>query len=492
MKSFLSSLDFLTPSVSLYYKRRKRYFSLVGLIMSTIFLFSVSYLGIKFLIDYIRGKEKFLINYNSFEEQQISGNFSEKLFFFSLQDFNGQKVDPRILQVVPIYWETHESGDKFEYLKQRPCSEEFFPKEKTHLIDFDLSQYTCVSRENKKEFFKLYSDKSTYLSSFITLYVARCQSTFSQNCLSEKEIEDGLKNSKYNLVTFNEVVEIDHSKRKPFGSNIFMEKIFLTSGYASEYKYKVRKVAYESSKSFFSPSVEKFEDFGLDTTTRTIFNSKDKNFFVPGTELMYEMGMSVQVENYQRTYQSFQTYLGRLGGIAYALHFALEFITFCFSYGEVMLNLYSSKFKKNNNLILAQIKENTINNKMTNNFLVNSRSNLSGSSIKISDINERNEKKRLKDVSILEVMCFKVCKKKMNCRFINECEKFLLSSLDIRFILSLSKELEHVKIEKKRYSRVLDSNIGVVNTSNKTRNSKFSSDLSSDKFKSLNVKSIII
>ena len=99
-------------------------------------------------------------------------NLSHTIFFYKLMEANGSLVDPHIVTVVPTLWILDDAETKVEILNQNSCEKNInYPENKKDLLNFDLTNFQCLSRTNGKDIY-LEFIHSPYSNKYINIYVA--------------------------------------------------------------------------------------------------------------------------------------------------------------------------------------------------------------------------------------------------------------------------------------------------------------------------------
>lgn len=197
MSRWIKSYDILSPQTSLYFEGQRRYFSLVGMTMTIMYISAVVTMGVYFFVCFVKGEQIYLISSKETKETYLSGNMTEKILLYSLNDVHGDFVDPRIIETIATFWTVTSNGSNYERLVETPCPKNY---QKKHLLDFDPSKYKCISRKNNEDII-LNSCKSPLLREYVTIYVTKCNTLLKTETIAfpRKKLKDKSKTEIFTL-----------------------------------------------------------------------------------------------------------------------------------------------------------------------------------------------------------------------------------------------------------------------------------------------------
>lgn len=447
MNSWFKHYDILSPEVHLYFRNSKRYFSYFGLIMSLVFIFCVAGLGIFFFIEFVKG-EMMLVYSKDIRDLTVTGDLSNKIFFYQLRDGLGRVADPRIIQTVPILWKTQTDSNNIEFLDESYCTKEKFSDPKYDgLLNFNLSEYKYPHvYQQQKSNLTLSTTNSPNSKIFFNLYISKCNNkTGNEKCYSEEKINEYLSFSEFYLDLYIETVAIDNYRKNPMLTSVHSENLQVPWKYTVIYNYNFRKVKYESDSGIFIPKIKCYEDFGLDSFSRTTeVYPNAQQYIVDNTLMLLQFSLDNHyVDRYERSYQKIQSFAANIGGIGSVTYFFVETITLIFSQGHIILSIdkeQAPKEKKRSIQLKFQNRDSSFNSTGMNNFL--KRQNCM-----TSLQNETQLTLNRKTLTFCEVLCYKFLKKRENCKVLRNYDLGLKKMLDIKNIINWARFNEISKYE---------------------------------------------
>ena len=102
-------------------------------------------------------------------------------FYYQIIDENGEEIDSRIIETIPVLWKVTTEGNTAEFLMETPCNKTGYIKETSHIhIKDDNPEYKCISRNNGDNI-TLRNSWSQLNDSFINIYIAKCTNTTSNS-----------------------------------------------------------------------------------------------------------------------------------------------------------------------------------------------------------------------------------------------------------------------------------------------------------------------
>lgn len=433
MSDWKKQFDILTPQTGLFFEGRRRYYTNIGFFLSILHIVLVILSVITFFISFLKGYEMTFSYSKDATDNQITGNFSEKLFLFSIRDKNGKEVDSKYFEVISTYM-TSEFKDVYtENLNVSSCPEH--PKKE--LIQFDTSGYKCISTKNST--LNLLSSKIPIRSTSINIYVSKCK---GKKCFSEDEINKKLKEGNLFFHFITESLTINNYKTEPIVTSLYSEKIPIFSNFFSFYEYKMKKVKYIDDKGIIINNPKIYEDMGIDADTKvvTVFQkeSKEEN---EDDEYLLCLRISINsnyYDKYKRIREKLQNLFAKIGGVSTLFHFVMEIITKFFSKGTIIIALSEATFNKNGKTpsAILHIQQN-YRVPAVNNFM--EYKNSFGSLIHTQHTPEFGVKRK-KEFNFFEVFCFRCIRSSGNCKYIMLCHKSLVRLLDVKNIITFHKE----------------------------------------------------
>lgn len=464
MSTWIRNYDILSPKIGLYFEGNKRYFTPIGLIMSFLFLFLTVAFGIYFLLQYIFDEQMYIIYSKDSKETKISGNFSNKFFGISLVDFNGRPIDPRIIEIHPVFINVDPEGASLEELELISCQSK---KDKEIFENLDSLGLQCLERKNKEDINLIYYS-SPYHHKYLNIYFTKCQNSTENNfnCYPDDEITEMIEENNYYTMVYAETVSIDHDKRgNPISPGLFSEQLPIVNGETSVYSYPLRKVKYISDDGKVASIKKKYEDFGFDSQLRGSKTFSDtKKFIFDDVVLGIQISLDISyIERYQRSYVKLQSIVANIGGICSFSYFACGFLTKLFCKGSIILSINQRSSENYIKLAALHLKDSYSYRAKHNNFV---KGNEKLSKTQVCRIAEMTKRKK-ESFGCLEVIFYKCWKGRDNCKFLREYEANVKRFLDIKNLIAFWKEFENNKFETIITQKGDLSNIGFLKKSNK-------------------------
>lgn len=447
MRNF-KKLDLFSPKIGLYFDGQKRFFSPIGFIMTTMFLLEIFGFGIYFFVQFLREEQTIFSYSKELKHRNLSGDLSQKVFFYSVRDFTGSPISSRVLEGYPIYWMTDNENGVSEDLVTTECIKEEINFD---LIDFDPSKFYCLSRKNGQNITITNNSVENKLT-YLTLYFAKCKNTTENgnHCLPEEEIDQTISKGNYYLYLYVQTYSVDnYSKTKPILSNIHLERLPLYHDLIYAYYYNLRRVIYESDEGILVSHKKTHEDFGLDPSSRVMVTyPQGRDFYAENMILGVQITMdNTYVESYKRSYQKIQSVAANIGGIGSIGYFISELMTFLFCRGSIILaiNNAASKLNKEEALNFDKFKE-VLGVKPKINGYLKPKTKVNLINIKATRLCDLG-KTNISQFRIIEVIFYRCWKKNVNCKYLRDCEKCVKRFLDVKNIIHFWKEFDNHKME---------------------------------------------
>lgn len=452
----LKFFDFVSPETSLFFRGSKRYFSLFGVIMTIVFMIFVVGFGMDFLMVFLEKKQIYIAYSKDSSQRKIEVDFTKKLFAFQIVNEEGEIIDPKVIQVTAGLLTETTKNEHYESFRVSKCVKENFQNERyKSLIDFDISLTNCIyPRTTKLSEILVSRSKFPISKVFLTLYVNKCRNgTLNGNfCSTSEEINNTLSKSRIYFYFNTEIISVDNFKKNPLIPALYQERIPINFSQIKNYNLIFKKFKYISDDGFMISNLNIHEDFGFSQSQSAIsFPRNIENNYLEENSLL-SINLSIEgkyIETYYRKKQKFQGVLADLGGMIFSVYFLAKFITIFISKGYTILsveNLISNPAEKRLLQLKLQIRDGILKqNPNLNNFV---RSN--NTSIQTEAQPEPNQKKKFRPI---EIIFYRFCKKKTNCRYLKGIEETLKRLLDIKTFINFSRYNESLKKDPTFYQQ---------------------------------------
>lgn len=232
-----------------------------------------------------------LHNKSSKDINNIDLNLSQRIFFYSLNNKNGQIVDKRLIRTYPYLTIITSMETKYELLKEINCDINKLVKinsEYKNLINFDISKYNCVAYQNDTDAI-MQIRSSPFRSSYINLFVSKCHNDTNLNisdCFPEQEINDFIDNNSLFINFFLETTAIDHQNFSyPLTKKYYKSSLIIPKDFIFSYSFFWRKIEYYTRNSFLLfKYIFQSSSFILDTKIKDKeIYSKNEDFYMNKT-----------------------------------------------------------------------------------------------------------------------------------------------------------------------------------------------------------------
>ena len=383
MKELFTKLDLLSAQPTLFISSQPRYQSLFGFFVTVLDFAIILGFGLYFFISFINGDEVYLIYSKDTKIFDPKVNLTKRIFFYQVADYTGVLVDPRLVETVPTLWYIDSENTIVEVLEEEQCDlKKNIPGEEyENLINFDISNYKCVSRKGGEDL-ELSITHSPFSNTYMNLYITMCQNSTKNNnhCYPKETIEEKIKDLNIYLNFYLESTSLDHHNQKnPISATFYADQVSVSPDFVYAYFYDWRTLFYESDEGIVFPSIKTIESFSIDSTTkRNEIYPKGAEFWAPDSLSIFQFGMNAgYAEKYQRSYPKFQTFLANFGGIFNVLIKIGECVAYIASnhlmYSSVLCTLNNIKIKKKS--INLNTSDSAINNKNDKNIMTTSQYN---------------------------------------------------------------------------------------------------------------------
>jgi len=243
----------------------------------------------------------------------IELNLSKNIFFYHLNNKSGQIVDKRLIRTYPYLTISTSSETKYELLKETNCDINKLiqsNKEYKNLLDFDISQFNCITFQNNSDAV-MQRRHSPFKNSYINLFVAKCQNDSGLNitdCFPENEINEFIENNTLYINLFLESSAINHHNYSyPLTKKYYQNSMSIPKDFIFSYSFFWRRIEYYTRNPILLFNyLFQSSSFILDHTIKDkdIYSTKT-NFYVDKTIGIIQFLITVEyVDSYIRKYKT--------------------------------------------------------------------------------------------------------------------------------------------------------------------------------------------
>lgn len=320
MFKYFENFDLLSIEPRLYVQGQSRYQNLFGFVLTLINFSIVLGFGLYFFIIFIKGKEINLVYSKRTKSFEPQIDLKDKIFFYQVANYDGTLVDPRLVLTIPTLWYINNEKSEVEILEESNCSiANFLEEDHKNLLNFDISNYKCISRKNKTNI-NLSITRSPFTNTYLNLYITMCKNTTlnGNHCYPKEEIEERLKNLNIYLNFYLESTSIDHyNQKKPISVSFYADQVSISPDFIYAYFYDWRTLYYQTDEGAVFSSIKEIVSFSIDSTTkRNEIYPKGAEFWAENSLSIFQFGMNAGfADQYKRTYPKFQNFLANFCGI---------------------------------------------------------------------------------------------------------------------------------------------------------------------------------
>ena len=350
MFNYFEKFDLLSIEPRLYVQGQSRFQNLFGFVVTLINFSIVLGFGLCFFISFLKGKEINLVYTKRTQSFEPKLDLTNKIFFYQVANYDGALVDPRLILTIPTLWYINNEKSEVEILEESNCSmEKNLEEDHKNLLNFDISNYKCISRKNKADI-NLSITKSPFSSTYLNLYITMCKNTTSNgnHCYPKEVIEERLKNLNLYLNFYLESTSIDHYNQKnPISVSFYADQVSISPDFIYAYFYDWRTLYYQSDEGAIFSSIKEIVSFSIDSTIkRNEIYPKGAEFWAENSLSIFQFGIDAgYADQYKRTFPKFQNFLANFCGICNFLVKLSEGVAYIAS-NKMMYSFVVSKIPK--------------------------------------------------------------------------------------------------------------------------------------------------
>ena len=348
-------LDYLSPYPQLFVYSNKRFHTKMGMVSSLILILVYFTLIAVFVGEFLKGNGMVVVYSKETSDQDFYFNMTNSLFAFNLTGFNSGTIDPRIFDIKVLYWEYYGTDRTAIEMEYERCNFEKHFKDGGYDDVFKtlgVNDFYCLNTADSN--FSLFYKPYEWSGSHISIYITTCVNSTDNNhfCLSQKEIDQYMKEDSFFFSFVVNNVEIDHYNRT---HPLKQVKYFHTVRISYESKVDLtmywRPIDYATDKGLIFDKVSLIRNYQLDQTlSQHYFPSANEVYQVPMTfsKIQFELYYAI-IDKYKRSYPKLQTFIANISGIVQVSFYIGHFIVYSCSIGQYyssFFNLISSNDKK--------------------------------------------------------------------------------------------------------------------------------------------------
>lgn len=478
MKVFSSHFDILGTEPSLYYQKKQRFFTGFGFFTSNLSIILILTWGLYLFIEFLKGNKPILIKVKEQVKVDSRFNITTNNFFYQIIDENGEEIDSRVIETIPVLWKVTEEGNTAEYLNETSCNKENYLKQGVHIhTKYSNYKYKCISRNNKDGITLNYS-WSQLNDNFINIYVAKCRNTTTNNnhCYPPNEIQKKIEKLQIYFNFYGETTYLDHFNRNtPLSSSLFHDKLPIKSDFINLYAYYYTKLIYETDNGYFFPKEQIEESFSINISPKQ-FIYKEKQVWYKETLSIVQFSINNKyINRYYRYYEKIHTFIAEISGIIHLLIGIFRIITKVITKPIMFVNFVelaekkSGENKKTNRINAIKFYQKAITSSFSlQNFpLTNTSGIMQAQDLMPEDVG----RKKYKKIGYSESVFYFCLRKSYKGKYIRQCEKIVKNALNVAYLIkwyleedSIAKAREFSIANQSNNKEFIDSlNLSAIN-----------------------------
>ena len=355
---FIKYLDYLSPSISIYYKGNLTHSSVVSGVFSIIAIIAMIYLAVYFSLDLIRRDNPNAFYYNSYVEDagiynlntsslfhfiniqvNIRGNFAQETVDFTKLNIIGFQGALDNFLTIPLNQTTYVS-----HWLYGPCNKDFHGKDLKDLITFDFfGQCACITKYFDKPTRKYYElgdpnfkwptithGTNHKNSTIYSLFITKCNNYLineilgeNSKCISDEEFSKYFRIEGTRVINLYFVNNYINVLNYDFPSSSFfnkIEEVMKNNKYVYD-EININPALITSYNGIALYNKKEEMSYVFDRSVSSIVDNSGTNLYIAYTFLLRNTMMY-----YQRTYKKIQDIISSIGGISQVIYIAAMYL----------------------------------------------------------------------------------------------------------------------------------------------------------------------
>ena len=354
-KMFIRQLDYLSPSITLYYKGEETHSSIVSGLLTLIVFIICCIFGLMYLIRFIKGTNPQAYYYNRFVEEAGTFPVNASSMFAFVQILDKEKNVPDIIDFdmvtiigiqldIGLYQKDNDLS-KYDHWIYGPCNNSSDTEGISHIITADhFTESACIRQYYNKDDNKYYDTKDENFKwpmilhgcgnpkrTFYGIILEKCRNTTlrllsnGKFCKPQEDIIEYMSTKSVWLKI------IDHYADMFNFENPFTKYLYSVSNGLFEETYTVNHLNFNpatliSEEGIFLSNEKESLAYLFDVNEKTTASSLDSGIYVA-----YYYWMQRRMQYYERVYEKFQDALSNIGGFFSIFFTAAQIINFLIS-----------------------------------------------------------------------------------------------------------------------------------------------------------------
>ena len=341
--NFFNKVDLYGLTFPLRYRNNKEYNTLCGILLSLITIFGIFAVFLYFLIQVCNRYEMSIITNTEHLYTKRLFNFTNYPILIGFWK-NGEPIEIDTTYITIILDKNDHYPNKDEdgiinirresnSIKLEKCNINihFNNNHIRELIkEFEYEKYLCPVPNQNLSIGGRWSD-NIHGYDMLEFHVIKCENTSeTQNCKSEKEMESFFKNSYLNIIYLAQ--SLDHYNiYNPIKIKFRSEIFSIVTSLVKRYYYYFLPGEYISDNGFIFNNVSSFDFFEYDRLITDFVDNEDQEFYSGATVAEVCFSSIDKYITYERKYTKIQDSLGNIGGWIRIILVVCQFINDYFS-----------------------------------------------------------------------------------------------------------------------------------------------------------------
>lgn len=337
---YFSDFDLISPKPKLFINSRKRFVTILGIIVSILFTLSTLGLILYFFVDFLVGSGMTIIYSKEETLSDFSMVMNQKLFAFNFMSLEEGPVNPKIASIVPVLWKYNKYDSDITEIKLEQCEldKHFSKKIYGNLFEnLNINNFRCLSQDQGN--LTLSFNKTDWSGAYLILYIKTCTNSTENNnfCYPQEEIDRAMSNSSYFLSMLIDNIAVDHyNYTNPLKASFYYRQMKLSYKARSDYDIYWKPIEYATDRGWLFETINVKKSFHLDETLiQQNPTSQDEHYYYHKTFSKIQFALHYSsIDKYKRAYPKIQSVLANLSGLIQITFQIAKIVVSLFSMGQ--------------------------------------------------------------------------------------------------------------------------------------------------------------
>ena len=344
--------DIFSKSIGFFYHDKQKIGSIIGFILTLIYVFMSLTLFIIFTLSTINKRDMKVHDSLLFQKEVPEININPDLFYFafgieSLSTGFMRFIDETIYYPKVMYVNKIKNGPNFIITEERPlpferCQEDKFGEDYKHLlVKGELNNSYCIKDLNLTLAGNFKYDKLSYIN--IELYPC-INTTENDNHCKPKEVINSFLSGTFISILAKDIGLDPSNYSRPYIPTFQDLYVALDKSYFTEFCLFFGITEIQTDEGLFFEKIHKERFIKFLKTTQGIYNQNEEKLFQGNSicEIQIRMGDDIRIQ--KRTYMKMSEALARTGGYMQLISTLFSIITFFINKLNNEINIVNSIF----------------------------------------------------------------------------------------------------------------------------------------------------